>query len=69
MGRSIVHAGLVNTLPQMLSPIYLRTVGITATEIVIFAILAWRKERWVHALGIALIFAGIMPKILVWHIH
>jgi hypothetical protein len=69
VGRTIVHAGLANTLPQMLSPVYLRIVGITAAEIVIFAILAWRKERWVHALGIALIFAGIMPEFLVWHIR
>jgi hypothetical protein len=68
-GRAFAHAALVNTLPHMLAPGELRTLGIGVMAIVIFVLLAWRKERWVHALGIALIFASIMPSFLVWNVR
>lgn len=69
IGRTVAHAMLVNTLPQhMFAPAYLQFFGIDITEIAIFVILAWRKERWVHALGIALILSSIMPGFLGWNI-
>jgi predicted tellurium resistance membrane protein TerC len=69
LARTVVYVALSNRLPGFFSPVVLHVVGIALTEIAIFVILAWRKERWVHALGLALIFASIMPNFVGWDIH
>jgi hypothetical protein len=43
-----------------------------ANEVVVVGtagLLAWRKERWVHAVGIVLLFAVVMPDFLGWSLR
>ena len=68
-GRTIIYHVLGNTVSQLVSPGFLWTTGMEVAVITIFLILAWRKERWIHALGIALIFAAVVPNLVVWNIH
>jgi hypothetical protein len=69
IGRDFALAAVSNKISAMLSPAVLPTYGIEITDIGIFAVLAWRKERWVHALGIALILISVMPNFLAWNVH
>lgn len=68
-GRTIVYNVLGNTVSRMYSPHFLSTTGIDVAAVILFLILAWRKERWIHALGIALIFAAVVPNLVVWNIR
>lgn len=68
-GRTIVYHVLGNTVSQLVSPGFLWTTGMEVAVITIFLILAWRKEWWIHALGIALIFASITPNFVGWTIR
>ena len=60
---------LTNTVSYLASWDFVRLTGIDTVAIVLFAILAWRKESWIHALGIALIFAAVVPSLVVWNIR
>lgn len=69
IGRTIMYNALGNTVSRMYSPGFLRTTGIDVAAVILFVVLAWRKERWIHALGIALIFAAVVPALVIWNIR
>ena len=68
-GRTVAYHVLGSTVSHLVSPGFLWTTGIEVTLIIVFLILAWRKERWIHALGIALIFAVVVPSFAIWTIR
>src|SRR5262249_25063159 len=57
MARMIFARSFSKNPPPLTLLAILPFMLIAVSDIIIFAILAWRKERWVHALGIVLIFA------------
>ena len=70
IGRSAIFAVIFRQVAfARFYVVFLPIWGWEAAEIVVFGLLAWRKERWVHALGIALIFAVVIPNFVVWKIR
>jgi hypothetical protein len=68
IGRGILHHVLGNTPSYLVSWDFQRQTGVDCIAIILFVILAWRKEGWIHGLGIALMFALVVPSLVRWNI-
>ncbi len=60
----------IGAAPAVAPPLSAALEGFIAiiAVIAVSGVLAWRKERWVHGVGIALLFAAVTPSFVYWNI-
>jgi hypothetical protein len=67
--RFIADAALSNKFRSAWAPANAQLYGIEIVEIGIFIVLAWRKERWVHGVGVTLVLLLMMQNLLSWNLR
>jgi hypothetical protein len=69
IARFFADAALSNKFSSAWTPGSVQVYGIEIVEIGIFALLAWRKEQWIHGVGVAFVLLLTMQNVLLWNLR